>query len=370
MIYLDNGATSFIKPASVTRAVVYALEHYASPGRGGYRASMEAANAVFDCRELAASLFEADAERVVFTMNATHALNIAIKSLVKAGERVVISGFEHNAVTRPLYAIGANVVVAGRKLFDEGDTLREFDNAITHGTSAVVCTHVSNVFGYRLPIEGIARLCAKRNVPLIVDASQSAGVLPVSMKQLGAAFIAMPGHKNLLGPSGSGILLCGQTPKPLIEGGTGGESRRYEMPDYLPDLAEAGTINVPGICGLAEGLRFVLQKGTNAILKKEQGLIAQMKAEMDKMPHISYYGGDESAQTGVLSFNVRSMDCEDVARILGERGIAVRAGIHCAALAHQSAGTIESGTVRISVSSFNTAEEIVRTARTMRTLEN
>lgn len=369
MIYFDNGATTLQKPASVLRTVSYAMRHFASPGRGGYPAAMEAEQAVYRCRELAAELFDSEPENVVFTMNATHALNIAIKSLVAAGDTVVVSGFEHNAVMRPLHAIGAHLTVAGRKLFDAADTLREFERAVTPQTRVVVCTHVSNVFGYRLPIEEISKLCAARGVPLIVDASQSAGTLPVSMKKLHAAFIAMPGHKGLYGPQGTGILLCARTPKTLLEGGTGSQSRLYEMPDYLPDAGEAGTHNVPGICGLAEGIRFVQEKTPAAILLHEQELVSRFADAAAAAPHIRVYATDNGQQTGVLSLGIDTLDCEDAAARLAERGVAVRAGLHCAPLAHESAGTLERGTVRFSFSAFNSMEEIDRARMILRTLE-
>ncbi len=235
MIYLDCGATSLQKPPEVSAAVAQALKRYASPGRGGHEAAREAERAVFRCRTLAAGLFETEPEQVVFTMNATHALNLAIKTLVQPGGKAVISGFEHNAVTRPLHALQADVRVAGRKLFDPEDALRAFRARIGGGEDAVICTHVSNVFGFRLPVEEIASLCRERGVPLIIDAAQSAGTLPLSLKKLGAAFIAMPGHKGLYGPQGTGILLCGMTPKPIIEGGTGSRSREQAMPDFPPD---------------------------------------------------------------------------------------------------------------------------------------
>jgi len=209
MIYLDYGATSFSKPPQVRRAVAEAMASCASPGRGGYPQAMEAAERVYACREEAAALFDCDPERVVFTMNGTHGLNIAIRSLVRPGARVVISGFEHNAVTRPLYALGARVTVAGRRLFAPEDTLHTFREAL-RGAEAAVFTHVSNVFGYILPVEELAALCREAGVPFIVDAAQSAGSLPVSLRKWGADFIAMPGHKGLLGPQGTGLLLCGR----------------------------------------------------------------------------------------------------------------------------------------------------------------
>jgi len=195
MIYLDSGATSFHKPRSVSRAVARAMEVCANPGRGGYETAMNAAKTVYRCRETAADFFGCKPEQVVFTSNCTHGLNIALGTLVKPGNRVVISGFEHNAVTRPLHALGARVHIAGRKLFDRADTLREFEKALDRGAEAAVFTHVSNVFGYILPVEEMARLCRERGIPFAVDAAQSAGVLPVNLTDWGADFIAMPGHK-------------------------------------------------------------------------------------------------------------------------------------------------------------------------------
>lgn len=359
MIYLDSAATTLQKPPQVVSAVASAMQTCASVGRGGHKPAMAAAEVVYHCRELSGALFDAAPEQVVFTMNATHALNIAIRSLIQPGDEVVVSGFEHNAVVRPLHALEARVTVAGRKLFAPEMALEEFARAITHHTKAVVCTHVSNVFGYVLPVEALASVCRERGVPLIVDASQSAGVLPVSLKQLDAAFIAMPGHKSLYGPQGTGLLLCGQRPEPLLYGGSGSASRSLEMPDFLPDRAEAGTHNVCGIAGLARGLEFVLQQGGERILRHECALRAKLAAKLEKIDGVRVFHNDRS-QTGVLSFLIEGTDCEALAGFLGERGIAVRAGLHCAPLAHQSAGTLSSGTVRVSFSAFNRAAETER----------
>ena len=229
MIYLDNAATTLPKPLSVERAVCRAMQSMASPGRGAHPPAMRAAETLFQCRCAAAELFHvSEPERVVFTMNATHALNIAIRSKVRRGTRVLISGFEHNSVTRPLAELGAEIRVAGRRLFDRENTLREFGREIP-GAELVVCTHVSNVFGYILPIDEIAEMCRKNKVPLIIDASQSAGVLDLDFQCLGAAFAAMPGHKALLGPQGTGILLCGEEGLPLMQGGSGSDS----IPQHL-----------------------------------------------------------------------------------------------------------------------------------------
>ena len=344
MIYLDNGATSFCKPPEVCRAVCRAMYTCANPGRGGYRAAMEAGNVVYSCREEAAALFDCQPEQVVFTSNCTHGLNIAIRTLVQPGARVLISGFEHNAVTRPLHLLGADIRIAGRKLFDWEDTLADFERELRRGVDAVLFTHVSNVFGYILPVEEMAALCRGYGVPFIIDAAQSAGMLPVSLKKLGADFIAMPGHKGLLGPQGTGILLCNQLPKPLMAGGTGSESLFQKMPDYLPDRAEAGTLNVPGISGLQAGMRYVRRVGVEEILKKEQYAVSQCIRLLNDRGYRVFSG---EHQSGTVSF-VPDRDCEEIAEKLGELGIAVRAGLHCAPLAHKSAGTTETGTVRIS----------------------
>ncbi len=359
--YLDSAATTLQKPASVARAVGEAVGSLASPGRGGHSPAMLAAEVAFDCRQAAAELFHmADPENVIFTLNATHALNVAIKTLVKPGDTVVVSGYEHNAVTRPLHALGCRVRVAAGPLFDPQATLAAFDRAVTPETAAVICTHVSNVFGFILPVREIAALCRRRGVPLILDAAQSAGAVPVHMDELGCAYIGLPGHKGLYGPQGTGLLLCGegQQPQPLLEGGTGSLSARREMPGFLPDRLEAGTHNMPGIAGLLEGIRYVLDRGEGNILRREQALAAQAVRTLGALPGVMVYAGPPGTQAGVVSFTVDGLDCEEVGERLGRQGIAVRAGLHCAPLAHESAGTLESGTVRASFSDFNTPGEV------------
>lgn len=261
MIYLDSGATSFHKPPQVYRAAALAMRTCANPGRGGYGASMEASRRVFSCREEAGKLFSCRPEQVVMTASCTHGLNIAVHSLVRPGMKVAISGFEHNAVTRPLHALGAEILVGGRKLFDWEDTLRSFRQCLNQGAEAAVFTHVSNVFGYILPVAEMGKLCRERGIPFILDAAQSAGVLDVNLEALGADFIAMPGHKGLLGPQGTGLLLCREGADPLLFGGTGSQSRLTEMPDALPERLEPGTMNVPGIAGLTEGIRYLNRRG-------------------------------------------------------------------------------------------------------------
>lgn len=364
MAYFDNAATTLEKPPQVLAAVQRAMMSMTGVGRGGYHQAELAAEAVFECRELAGKLFGAEPEQVGFTMNGTHALNIAIGSLVPYGGRVVISGFEHNAVVRPLSALRAKVTVTGKQLYDTDDLLTSFDRAVRPGLDAVICTQVSNVFGWRLPVEEIGALCQMRGVPFIVDCAQSAGSVPVSLAGTHAAFLAMPGHKGLYGPQGTGMLICGRKPKPLIFGGTGSRSMSPHMPKDMPDRIEAGTHNVPGICGLAEGLRFVLSESPELIGAGEAELARYFYdgLRMDGKYRI-FYGEN---QTGTVSLQHRDLDCELFAAFLAERGIAVRAGLHCAPLAHRSAGTLEKGTVRFSFSAFHTREDVTRLLSTLR----
>ena len=344
MIYLDNGATSFRKPPSVYRAVEKAMRTCANPGRGGYPEAENAARTVYGCREAAGALFGCRPEQVVLTNNCTHGLNIAIRSLIRPGDRVVVSGFEHNAVTRPLHALGAKIEVAGRKLFDWDDTLEEFWKALKKGADAAVFTHVSNVFGYILPVEEMGRLCVRMGVPFVLDAAQSAGTLPVNLASIGAEFIAMPGHKGLLGPQGTGLLLCREGAEPLLYGGTGSASLIQDMPPELPERLEAGTLNVPGAAGLAEGLRYLRKVGVENIFRREHRQLKRCVEGLERLGHKVFAGEHQAATVSFLP----GMECEEAARVLAKQGIAVRAGLHCAPYAHESAGTVESGTVRVS----------------------
>ena len=358
MIYLDNAATTLVKPPSVARAMVQAMQSCASPGRGGHRAAMRASELVFRCREKAAALFHVpDPANVVFTMNATHGLNIAVRSLAGPGTKVLISGYEHNAVTRPLKASGAEIMIAQSPLFDSDACLHAFEERI-EGAELVVCTMVSNVFGFVLPVRGIADVCKRRAVPLIVDASQAAGVLPVNFDELEAAFIAMPGHKGLFGPQGTGLLLCGERGEPLLSGGSGSDSLVQQMPDYLPDRLEAGTHNVPGIAGLLAGMEYVAQRGTAQIIRTERELLNYAVSLLGDAGKVELFAGKESTQSGVLSLRIRGIDCDEAAQYLSERGICLRSGLHCAPLAHRSAGTLDTGTLRMSFSPFVTREHI------------
>jgi selenocysteine lyase/cysteine desulfurase len=244
-----------------------------------------------------------------------------------------------------------------------------FRRELETGADLVVCTHVSNIFGYVLPIQEIAALCRERSVPFVIDASQSAGCLPIDFTALGAEFIAMPGHKGLYGPQGTGLLLCKNSCQPLLMGGTGSESIKQSMPDFLPDRLEAGTHNMAGIAGLLEGLRYVNRRGVADIGAHERRLIRKLGQGLSALPGVEVFlAEDENCQGGVLSFRVAGMDCEELGETLGRMGFALRAGLHCAPLAHETAGTLETGTVRASVSDFNREWEIRRFLQTMQGL--
>ena len=361
MIYLDSAATSLYKPETVQSAVLEAINTMASPGRGAHTPAMRAAACCYDCREKLARLFHMDdPEHVVFTFNATHGLNIAIRSLIKPGSRVLISGYEHNSVTRPLASLGAESVVIDTPLFDTEAFLRRAAAEIA-GVDAVICTHVSNAFGYILPIEELSALCRRSGKPLVIDASQSAGILDLDMGALGAEFVAMPGHKGLLGPQGTGVLLCKNDASALLYGGSGSDSVSQAMPDYLPDRLEAGTHNVAGIAGLSAGLDYLLTQPANAVREHERALLEQLHEAISCLPGLRcFYTPDAEKQSSVLSVLPETMSCETFAEALDAAGVAVRTGLHCAPTAHRTAGTLDTGTVRFSFSPFNTAAQIAR----------
>lgn len=355
MIYLDNAATTLMKPPQVAEAMLDALRSCANPGRSGHAAARKAGETVYRTREAAASFFGLEPEQVCFTSNATEGLNIALRSLVQRGDRVVISGLEHNAVTRTLAGLGAEPTVVTAPLFDRESWLSAFEKVLSSQTRAVVCLHVSNVFGCVLPIQEIGALCAEREIPFVVDASQSAGLLPVRPSLWNAAFVAMPGHKGLLGPQGTGLLLCRQTAQPLRFGGTGSHSADQAMPEELPERIEAGTLNVPGIAGLGAGIRFLAQQSQDALQKNESRLLQRAVQGLERLAFPVYTG---PGQVGVLSFRVPGMDCEQGAEAFARRGIALRAGLHCAPLAHRTGGTLSEGTIRLSLSSLSRPADV------------
>ena len=311
MIYFDSGATTLEKPASVRWAMARAVNTMSSPGRGSHQATRLAEETDYACRTAAARLFGVEDEsNVIFTSNATHGLNIAIHTLVQPGSRVVISGYEHNAVTRPLHAIpNVTLTVLDTPLFQPERMVEELKEALGHGADVVICNHVSTVFGCIQPVEEMAVLCRNAGVPFLLDASQSAGILPVRMDVLQAAFIAMPGHKGLYGPQGTGLLLCNHEVLPLLYGGTGSLSKLQTMPDMLPDRLESGTHNMPGLAGLLEGIKFVRRTGPERIALREKRLTRRASVGLSRLPGVEIFTDEnDMVQTGVLSFRVKGMD--------------------------------------------------------------
>lgn len=373
MIYLDNAATTLQKPPGVFRAVNDAMRQAAGYARADHNAAMRAGEMVFNCREEIAQLFGVEnPSAVVFTLNATHALNIAINAMVTPETRVAVTGYEHNAVMRPLVQRGIAPVVLSAPLWDEQALLARVDEALEQGVRLFVLCHVSNVFGAPIPLQEIAKRLHAGGARLILDASQSAGVLDIDCKSMPAlSAVCMPGHKALYGPQGTGVLICLDEQianTPFVTGGTGSLSAEMQQPAFLPDAHESGTPNVPGIAGLLEGVRFVRRIGTQDIRAWEHKLIAHWISLVEDMESLTLYRGEK--QTGVLSFCVEHLPSEVFSSHLTRRGIATRCGLHCAPLAHASAGTQENGTVRISVSAFTTREEMQRCAETVRTIVN
>ena len=363
MIYLDNGATTFPKPTGVVRAVSSAMTSLgANPGRSGHRMSLRGAEMIYSCRSEAAEFFGlSEPERVIFTHNCTAALNTVIHGVLKRGDHAVISSLEHNAVVRPLEELkkyGVEYSVAEVFEGDDEHTIDSFRSQFRKNTKLVVCTHASNVFGIRLPVERISALCRINGILFCLDAAQTAGVLPINLSDSCIDYLCTAGHKGLYGPMGTGFLLINSETMPdsLIQGGTGSYSSDRLQPEQLPDKYESGTPNVAGIAGLREGLRFVKSRGTDNLARHEMRLAQLMYDRLKKISGVELYTArpEISTHVPVISFNIEGTDSERVAQILNNRfGIAVRAGLHCAPLAHISKGTEERGTVRAVLSAFN-----------------
>ncbi|MBQ8923078.1 MAG: aminotransferase class V-fold PLP-dependent enzyme [Oscillospiraceae bacterium] len=360
-VYFDNAATSFPKPEAVYAAVGRAMrEAGGNPGRGGHPLSALAGETVYHMREAAAELFAAEPEHIVMTLNCTHALNLAIYGLLRQGDHVIISNLEHNSVARPAAALADAGVIrlsVARVYPDDDKTVAELRRLLTPRTRAVICTLVSNVTGQILPYRQLAALCRANGTVMIADGAQGCGILPVTLRD-GMHLLCTAGHKGLYGPTGTGLLISdGTVPlKPLMQGGTGSRSASLEQPDFLPDALEPGTVNVSGAAGLEAGMRHVMQTGTERIFAAESAVCERLLAGLRRLPDAVIFRTEGARYAPVISFTLGRESPDETAARLAEQGFCVRAGLHCAPLAHRALGTAH-GTVRISPSAFNTAQE-------------
>ena len=366
-IYLDNAATSFPKPEAVYRSIDETFRRFGgNPGRGGHQYALDASRIVFTAREAVAGFFGiSDSSRVVFTANATVAINQALFGSLRPGDRVVTTNMEHNAVARPLRALqerGVEVVkvAADRRGFVSA---QDFCRACSAApTVLAVLGHISNVTGTIQDLATIGPWCRRHGVTLLVDAAQSAGLLPIDVETLGIDLLAAPGHKGLFGPVGTGFLYVrpGLELVPLLYGGTGANSHSDLMPDVMPERLESGTPNTPGLAGLTAGIAWLEEVGLDAIREHEIKCMSRLLAGLAAIPGLELYGpGDAAKSGGVLSFNLPGADPSAVAyRLDQEFSICVRAGLHCAPEAHRAIGTYPAGTVRVSPNMMNRPEEI------------
>jgi len=365
-VYLDNAATTFPKPEVVYEAVDgFMRDVGGSAGRSGHRRSVEAGRMVYAARETVASLLGIpDPLRLVFTRNATEALNLAIQGLLKPGDHVVTTSMEHNSVMRPLAAAGKRGVAstavrcAPDGLLDPAD----LEKAITPSTRLIVLNHVSNVTGTVQPLEDVARIARAAGIPLLLDAAQSAGRIPIDVSASGIDLLAFTGHKELFGPQGVGGLYIGAglEPEPLCYGGTGSRSSELEQPGELPERYESGTLNAPGIVGLGAGVGFVRTVGVDQVRSHELGLLERLLGGLAGIKGVTVHGpAGLRDRAGIVAITFEDAQAPAVAADLDSRcGIAARAGLHCAPCAHQTIGTIETGALRVSLSYLNIEEEI------------
>ena len=384
-IYLDNAATSFPKPESVYKAVSDTLRKYgSSPGRGGHKMSIQTERLIFETRERIASFFNIpNSSNVIFTFNVTMGINLALKGFLKAGDHVLTSSMEHNAVMRPLKrlenpplppftkggggGISKTVVQCSKEGFLNP---KDIEKEIKPNTKLIVITHASNVVGTILPIREVGEIARKKGIAFFVDAAQSAGLLPIDVQRDNIDMLGCTGHKSLFGPQGTGFLYIkdGLDIKPLIEGGTGSNSESDEMPEFFPDKYQAGTLNTPGIAGLGAGIEFIQNEGLKKIRDKELHLTTEIMNSLKNIKGVKLYGSlNPLDRVAVVSFNIEGKDPAEVGNILNEKyDIMSRVGLHCAPNAHRTIGTFPVGTVRVSVGYFNTEDDIDKLIKAVR----
>lgn len=377
MIYLDNGATSFPKPLSVRQNVDISLKKFsANPGRSGHSLSLRAAKEIFECRKRLKELFNVNSEEeIIFTENCTMALNTVIFGLLSEGDHVLISSMEHNSVTRPLESLKDKGVTYSTfdYSYDDNETVDNVRNLIKPETKLVICTHASNVFGFRFPIERICALCHAYGILFCVDSAQSAGVFDIDVGTNQYDFVCMSGHKSLYGPMGTGVLILNnRNLKPLLYGGTGTESVKKSQPEGLPEKFESGTQNMNGISGLKAGVDFVKNRGIKNIYNHEYKLAKRLFNGLANNRKVITYNKsfDYGKVAPVVSFNIDGVYSEDLVAKLNKYGIMTRGGLHCSPLAHATMNTIENGTVRVVPGAFNTINDINYLLNVIRKLTN
>ncbi|MBR5527681.1 MAG: aminotransferase class V-fold PLP-dependent enzyme [Clostridia bacterium] len=367
LIYFDHAATSWPKPPAVREAMCRATEYGGgNPGRSGHVLSVRAARGIYECREAVCSLFSFNKpERIIFTQNATYALNTAICGLASPGAHIVISNLEHNSVLRPVHKLSQSGRIT-YSMFDATDDDDDecvycFKRVLRDNTRLAVITAASNICGKILPIEKIAAVCHARGIKLIVDGAQAGGVFPLNFSLSGADVLCLAGHKGLYGPQGTGIMICGENAEPesFAQGGNGINSEMYDMGDILPERLEAGTLNTPGLWGLCEGIKYVMRETVEEIFGKTL-LLTRYAAEgiANCRDVVSY--GNYGVKAPVILFNKKGMSPDELASYLSDHGICVRAGLHCAPIAHKACGTGVDGGVRVSFGHLNTRREIDR----------
>ncbi|MEA4827119.1 MAG: aminotransferase class V-fold PLP-dependent enzyme [Clostridium sp.] len=377
MIYMDNAATSFPKPPEVYEEVLNCMKNYASnPGRSSHNMAIAADLKVMETREQIGELFNIKYPlNIVFTKNATEALNIAIKGLIDKGDHVISTVIEHNSVLRPLHALNMNGSDVTLVRVDKNGILdvESLKKEIKKNTKAIVINHASNVLGSVQDIRTIGKIAKEKGIVFIVDASQSAGSIPIDIVKDNIDILAFPGHKGLLGPQGTGILYIGNDIElnEYTQGGTGSKSESMSQPEFLPDKFESGTLNTPGIAGLCEGIKFIKKIGIDNIIKQKKILMEYLIKELTKLSYVNIYGGTSyESRCAVASINIEGIDSSDMGYLLNERGIAVRTGYHCAPLIHGIIGTQHIGTVRISPGYFNTLEDMEYLIKSIISIKN
>lgn len=366
-IYLDNAATSFPKPNKVSEAVYdFMVNNGTSSGRGSYKKAMESDYIVYETRKLIGELFNfKNPKNVIFTSNITESINIVLRGILKEGDHVITSSIEHNAVWRTLKTlekeIKINISIAKCDNYGFAD-INDIKELIREDTSLIIFNAASNVIGTIQPIKEIGKIARDNKIPFVVDGAQSCGAYPIDINGDNIDILTFTGHKSLLGPMGTGgiIINCDYDINPLKTGGTGGDSSYEYQVDYYPNKLETGTLNVGGICGLREGVKFIKKEGIENIHNKEKELTSYALKKLEDVKDIIIYGPKDCDKiTSVISFNIKNKKAEEIAHILDRKfNIMVRAGLHCSPLAHKVIGTNKIGTVRIGIGYFNTKEDI------------